>query len=89
MFGYFIFDSFSGNTNGLFLVFIFYQKCINLFIYTEIKWLHLKLSIGVYIKTRLKIASDYGYGKNNHVATMPQPQFISQLASTLNIEDRA
>lgn len=45
--------------------------------------------MGVYIKTRLKIVSDYGYDKSNHVVTMPQPQFISQLASTSKIEDRA
>lgn len=45
--------------------------------------------MGVYIKTRLKIVSDYSYDKSNHVVTMLQPQFISQLASTLKIEDRA
>lgn len=45
--------------------------------------------MGVYIKTRLKVVSGYGYDKSNHVVTMPQPQFISRLASTLKIEDRA
>lgn len=45
--------------------------------------------MGVCIKTRLKIASDYGHGKNNHVATMPQPHSLQQLARTLKIEDRA
>lgn len=48
-----------------------------------------KTAYGCLHKNKIKIVSDYGYDKSNHVVTMPQPQFISRLASTLKIEDRA